>query len=96
MAVEFDVALTKDGVAVIFHDPDLSRIANIERNIVDMTWEELQTVDISINHPLASKYVGERIPTLDEAITTCLDLDLRFFIDLKDPDPKVIHILMFN
>jgi len=83
------VALTKDNVAVVFHDDKLTRIANIDRNIRDMTWEELRLVDISVNHPLASKYVGERIPTFDEAIQTCLGLDLRFFIDLKDPDSKV-------
>ena len=88
-AVEFDVALTKDHVPVVFHDDTLTRVAGIDRNIREMTYGELMEADISATHPLGEKYRGERIPTLQEAITTCLGLDLRFFIDLKESDPIV-------
>lgn len=88
-AVEFDVSLTKDFVPVLFHDDNLVRIAGIDREISEMTWDELKSVDISVLHPLGERFRGERIPTLDEAISTCLSLGVKFFIDLKDENEKV-------
>lgn len=88
-AVEFDVSLTKDFVPVLFHDDNLLRIAGIDREISDMTWDELKSVDISVMHPLADKFKGERIPTFDEAIQTCISLGVKFIIDLKDENEKV-------
>ena len=43
-AIECDVHLTKDGKLVIMHDPDLKRVAGIERNISDMTLEEIKDI----------------------------------------------------
>ena len=52
--IELDVRLTKDNVAVIFHDYNLKRIFKIDRNINDLTLEEIK------------KY--HYIPTLEEAL----------------------------
>lgn len=92
-AVEFDVSMTKDLVPVLFHDDNLIRICGIDREISDMTWEELKNIDISLLHPLGDKFRGERVPTLDEAISTCLSLGVKFIIDLKDENEKVITSL---
>lgn len=59
-AVEFDVNLTKDNIPVLFHDDNLIRIAGIDRNIKDMTLDELKKVDISIMHPLGDRFRKER------------------------------------
>lgn len=88
-AVEFDVSLTKDVVPVLFHDNNLLRICGIDREISDMTWDELKTIDISVLHPLGEKFRGERIPSFEEAISTCLSLGVKFIIDLKDENEKV-------
>jgi len=93
-AVEFDVSMTKDLVPVLFHDDNLVRICGIDREISDMTWDELKVLDISVLHPLGEMFRGERIPSLDEAIATCLSLGVKFIIDLKDENEKVIDAVV--
>lgn len=39
--MEFDLQLTKDGQVVVHHDLSISRTCGVERNICDMTYEEL-------------------------------------------------------
>ena len=57
--LETDVQVTKDGVAVLFHDDDLSRVAGIERKVAELTHKELEAIRIGQN---------SRIPTLLEAL----------------------------
>lgn len=42
---ETDVRLTKDKKAVLFHDPDLKRICNIQKNVRDLTLGEFERLD---------------------------------------------------
>lgn len=57
--IESDLQVTKDGVAVLFHDNDLHRVAGVKKKIRDLSLAELQR--ISLEH-------GARIPTLREAL----------------------------
>lgn len=41
---ECDVRLTKDGIAVCFHDRDTKRIAGIKRSVASLTLEELRGI----------------------------------------------------
>ncbi|MEO6776536.1 MAG: glycerophosphodiester phosphodiesterase [Kofleriaceae bacterium] len=45
-AIELDVRLTRDGQAVVFHDPDLHRLTGTARNVSDLTWDELSKLRI--------------------------------------------------
>lgn len=43
---EFDVFLTKDNKVVLFHDENMERLTGINREIYDMTWDDLKTIQI--------------------------------------------------
>ncbi|MEO0060967.1 MAG: hypothetical protein RL343_585 [Actinomycetota bacterium] len=70
--IETDVQCTIDGVAIIFHDDDLIRLAGIPKKISESTWKEISVVDIGF---------GKRIPSLQQALTDFPTA--RFNLDIK-------------
>ena len=70
--IESDLQVTKDGVAVLFHDDDLARVAGLKRKVRDLNLAELQK--ITLEH-------GARIPTLREALIALPAT--RFNLDFK-------------
>lgn len=64
--IELDVHETLDGVIVVSHDADIRRIANVNRNIPDLTYEELKQYDVGSWFSPAFKDL--HIATLDEVI----------------------------
>lgn len=63
---EIDVQETKDGVAVVCHDENLRRIAGVNRDVRDVTYEELGRLDAG--SWFSDEYKGERIPSLEEVM----------------------------
>jgi glycerophosphoryl diester phosphodiesterase len=79
--IEIDVWESLDGVPVCHHDLDLHRTTDGTGPIVDKTLAELKTLDAgSWLDPI---YAGERIPTLEEALTL-IDGRGRVLLDIKD------------
>ena len=70
-AIEGDFRLTKDGVIVCIHDGDTKRVGDRDMLVVDSTLQELKTVDIGGCR--GEQFIGERVPTLDEVISTIPD-----------------------
>lgn len=70
--IETDVQCTNDGVAIVFHDDDLLRLAGIPKKISGTSWKEIAVVDIGF---------GKRIPTLEEALSDFPAA--RFNLDIK-------------
>jgi glycerophosphoryl diester phosphodiesterase len=62
-AVEFDVRMTADGVAVVMHDPDVSRITDGIGLVPELTLSDIQRLKISLPGGGAA-----RVPTLEEAL----------------------------
>ena len=61
---EFDVKLSKDGVAILMHDDTVERTTNGAGVAADLTWSELLTLDAGGWHsPL---FRGERVPSFAE------------------------------
>ena len=56
--IECDVVLSKDHEVLVFHDYDLKRLCNIEKNITDISSKELININL-----LNTK---SKIPTLEE------------------------------
>lgn len=80
--IETDVQLTKDGVLVLFHDTGLNRITGVEGNVIDYTYEELCTMDAG--SWFGAEFAGEKIPTLEEALTYLQGEECHIYLELKD------------
>ena len=64
--IEFDVALTKDNHAILMHDATVDRTTNGKGRVADLTFAEIRKLDAG--KWKNSKYSGERVPTLREAL----------------------------
>ncbi len=87
--LEFDVRLSKDGVAVLIHDPTLDRTTNGSGAVAEHSLDELRALDAGYRFtsdggrtfPYRGK--GIRMPTLDEALSAFPDTPC--IIELKTP-----------
>lgn len=67
--VEIDLHLTSEGIPILLHDGDLSRVAGIARSPNEFTLEELQKLDVG--SWFSPAFAAERIPTLKQVIDLC-------------------------
>ncbi|HVX08673.1 glycerophosphodiester phosphodiesterase family protein [Humibacter sp.] len=70
--IETDVHASADGVAVICHDNELTRIAGVERPVEQLTWARLRELEL---------VGGGRLATLAQALAAFPDA--RFNVDIK-------------
>lgn len=76
--IETDVHASRDGVAVISHDPELSRLAGRDGTVSGLTMAELREIDLGHGQSFAG--LAEALDAFPEA---------RFNIDVKSPDAVV-------
>ncbi len=81
--VEFDVSLTSDGRAVIFHDDDLDRTSDGVGPLAVTPFDALRNLDAG--SWFSPAFAGEPVPTLEEALELFRDLGLSFNMEIK-PD----------
>lgn len=77
-AVEFDVRMTADGVAVVMHDPDVSRTTDGVGLVSEMTLEDVRRLLIAVPGGGAAG-----VPTLEEALA-CLSGRAAADIEIKN------------
>lgn len=75
--IELDVQLTKDKEVVVSHDANLKRISGIDKNIYDLDYEELKSIDISKNSS------NINIPLLSDVLKFGLINNIKLNIELK-------------
>ena len=80
--IELDVRVTKDGHAVCFHDKNLMREAGINKDISDLTLNELRVMKLTRSQ--------EIIPTFDEYCARCAGR-INVMIDTKSGDVQNIE-----
>ncbi|HEU5460504.1 MAG TPA: glycerophosphodiester phosphodiesterase family protein [Pyrinomonadaceae bacterium] len=68
--IEFDVRLTRDGVPVIIHDNTLRRTTGQPHRVADLTWSELEALDVGV-------------PSLEQLFTLFETNDLTLFLEMK-------------
>lgn len=82
--VELDVFLTADQQLVVHHDRSLKRICGTDRNIDQMTLEEIKALTLS--------GTDEKIPTLDEVLSL-IDGKIPIIIEMKSDRGKMARAL---
>ena len=75
--IEVDIRETKDGVAVMRHDPDLKLYYNDARKVQDLTWKELSG--------LRSQLANQPLLTFEELVSRAKQANLRLMLDTKPP-----------
>ena len=68
-ATEFDVWLSKDKVPVLMHDQNTLRTTGVDRNLRDMTYDEIKTLSPHYPKKFGEQFKGlVSIPTLKELL----------------------------
>jgi glycerophosphoryl diester phosphodiesterase len=86
---EIDVQLSKDGVLVVTHDSDFSRLAGVAKKVWDLTYAEIRAIPLGAN--AAPEFRNEPAPTFDEVLALARD-EIRLNIELKyygDHQPRL-------
>ena len=90
--IEFDVRLTRDGVPVIIHDSTLRRTAGLTARVADLTWAELEQVDVGSWFARArdlspGSFANETVPSLEQLLTLFRSNDLLVVLEMKCESP---------
>lgn len=78
---ECDVSFTSDGVAVLLHDETIDRTSDGTGSIAEMTYEQVSQYDFGSWK--SADYAGTKIPTFEEFIRVCKEIQLHPYIELK-------------
>lgn len=85
--IELDVQLTKDDKIVVSHDTNLIRVAGVNKNIIDMTYDEIKEIDVGSF--FSEKFKGEKIPLLSDVIEFAIENNIRLNIELKPTGKEI-------
>ena len=95
--IELDVQQTKDEQIVVIHDSNLQRTAGVSKNIWEVDFSEINTLDVGSF--FSSETKEERIPLLEEVVEFAKNNNLKLNIELKPTgyeqnlEQEVINIL---
>ena len=64
--IELDIQMTSDGVLVVMHDSSLYRTTGLNKNVSEVTYEEIQQLDAG--SWFSEEFAGEKVPTLEEVL----------------------------
>lgn len=79
--IELDVQQTKDREIIVFHDYNLSRITGLNKEISELTYEEIRNLDAGSF--FNEKFSDERIPLLSDVLKFASDNQIKLNIELK-------------
>jgi len=79
--IETDVHMTKDGILVITHDEEISRVSDGKGMVKDLTYKELLQQDFGLWKGEAFK--GEKIPLLSELLDLLEGTQIILNIEIK-------------
>ncbi len=80
--VEIDIRQTLDGVWVLMHDEDIKTVCDKSGKVAEYTYYDLAACNIT-KGANADEYENLKIPTLEEALKTCLEFNVKPMIEIK-------------
>ena len=86
--IEFDVRLSRDGVAAVIHDATLERTGLIKRKVSQLTAPQLQSIDVGswFKSVPPGQFQKERIPRLQEVFDLFESGNGKLYLEMKaDP-----------
>lgn len=78
--VELDVQQMKDGTLIVFHDPNLKRLAGVNYKVGEMNWEDI------INIPISSGGHVSYISKFEDYLEIAAEIDQPLLVEIK-PNP---------
>lgn len=79
--IETDIQLSADGIPIIIHNDDIDNLSNGTGACNSMTLKELRKYDFG--SWFSDKFIGEKIPTLEEVIQLVEKEDIILNIEIK-------------
>ena len=86
--LESDIHVSRDGVPILLHDPDVGRVSEGEGLAADLDFTALSALDAGHHQP-SFQGAGHRIPSLEAAFEAFPDA--RFNLEVKCADPAAIR-----
>ncbi|WP_336645740.1 glycerophosphodiester phosphodiesterase [Microbacterium sp. USHLN186] len=93
-AVEVSVCATADGVLVCHHDLSASRTLGVQRNISEMTWNEINQLRVDARAWLGPEAPLEPVSRLEDVFAALGDEVLMFIEDKQGSNTRAILDLM--
>ena len=81
-AIEFDVQMSRDGHAFVFHDETIERLTNGQGNILDLNLAYLRELDVSA-HFAGGWPEPQRMPLLTEVLAFGRQTRLLIYLEIK-------------
>lgn len=81
-AIEIDPRVTKDGVPVLMHDPEINRTTNGSGLISQIEYKDIENLHLKLDN----KITNEKVPTLDEIMKIAKANNLMVNIDCSKMD----------
>ena len=88
-SIECDVQFTKDNKLIIFHDKNAKRLLEIEQNIEDLMWSQIEAKAIIHNNEISEQYVL----SLDELLKLSSDFQY-LYLDFKTTNKTIADSLL--
>lgn len=94
--IELDVQMTSDGYIVVMHDTSAYRTTGVLKNISDMTYEEVRSLDAG--YWFSEKYKGEKVPSFEEVLKLAkgkvkLNVEIKSSSESETVAKKVVKLI---
>ncbi|MDH5183484.1 MAG: glycerophosphodiester phosphodiesterase family protein [Gammaproteobacteria bacterium] len=96
-AVEFDVQLTLDHVAVVCHDDNLSRTAGVDFSILQNKYVDMRSICVGEPRRFADQFLNCLLPSLDQVVELLLEFPQAIvFVEIKIESIEAFGAELFN